>query len=110
MLAVAVMADVACVPSKVLPLLATLAGLGCDALCASSGIRILSATLRMGSLSLSGVGASEGLLIPPPPINDCIASTAGFGLDFSAAICCLRLFASAAAACPVSGMAVVAGK
>jgi hypothetical protein len=67
---------------------------------------IFSAALRIGSLSLFGAGLSDGRLIPPPPINACIACTAGFGLVRFASSAPIRcwwtvLFASATAAAPV---------
>jgi len=99
---------------SIVPKLAMLIGLTCvDSGCVVSGIVIFSATLRSGSLNLFGAGASDALLMPPPPINDCIASTAGFGLvclASSAALCCLRLFKSAIAAWPVSGVGDVRGE
>lgn len=91
-----------------------LTGLACrESLCVLSGMLIFSAALRSGSLSLSGAGASEALLMPPPPINVCIASTAGLGLvcrASSAAFCCFRLFNSAIAARPVSDIGDVPGE
>ena len=75
---------------------------------------IFSAAVRIGSLSLFGAGLSDGRLIPPPPINACIACTAGFGLVRTAGFGLVRfaspvplrcwwtvLFASATAAAPV---------
>jgi len=51
------------------------------------GMVIFSAALRKGSLNLFGAGLSLGRLIPPLPINACIAWTAGLGLvGFSASM------------------------
>jgi hypothetical protein len=62
------------------PKLDKLTGLACiDSPCVPSTF-IFSAAFCMGSLSLSGAGASDGLLMPPLPIKLCIACTAGFGL------------------------------
>jgi hypothetical protein len=51
--------------------------------------------------------------MPPPPISDCMASTAGLGLvcrESSDAFCCFRLFKSAIAAAPVNGAGDVLGE
>lgn len=85
-----------------------LAGLvSSDAPCVILGMVIFSAALRKGSLNLFGAGLSLGRLIPPLPINACIAWTAGLGLvrfSASVAVSCCRslLFVSARAAAPVS--------
>lgn len=73
---------------------------------------IFSATLRSGSLSLVGSGASDALLMPPAPIRECMASTAGFGVVSRILwlSCCLFLLASAKAAAPVKGNGDLAGE
>ena len=94
----------ACPFVSIAPKLDRLTGLVCaEVLLLPSGIVIFSAAWRKGSLSLSGAGASVALLMPPPPINDCIAATAGLGVvSLDVRSDCLLRFASAIAAAPVS--------
>lgn len=103
MLAVAVIAEAAPVVSTD-PKLAMLVGLVCaKSTVACSGTVICSAAFLRGSLSFVGAGLVDALLMPPPPISACTASTAGFGLVCLPSTLCFRLFASAIAAAPVKG-------